>query len=1038
MFGSKEEPYISWKGTGIYSNTSGITSRNIRPFTNKDPTNSIPQKFGLPRPIKHYRKGYYTSTERHVASSTGGNLIKQLLDTPGGVTFQSYDNTICTTCKGIIVINNWEPINNLSEVPTAETQQPPPGFCCNQEKNSLKRVRSAKTLLKQNYYTTHEKYLLNRCQLFAQNQFNYLNTGNEVAKPGSPDSLNNTYTGNVILKNKLCGKAPVNYKPNNYKFAQQGAVSSGDRMLRLNLETINKNKNDIKNNPQAKSKYFLNSSGNIINCSCLYKSFRKVFSLGSAILNLTFIPFLPFLSRNLSSRNVSSTNLLSTNLLSTNLLSTNLSSTNLSSTNLTSTNFNIVNILNVLNSLNTNHPIIPVFNTQYISITPEVTVLGENEIGLKLNYKLYTDNPDDILQCGLTFAELQENVLTFYNTYISKIEVLDFDNIPLEGSIGSQFKSLLPEIKFSSPKGPLILLGAKLNGCFKDCANFNSSINNWDTFNITDMSEMFSGATSFNQQILLDLTNATDLSSMFQGAINFNNGDVGNNCNNPIIINTTNNVKSFANIFNSATNFNQFIQIDTTGAENMTSMFFNAFSFNNGSATNDGLNPLIFHTSQNLKTLETVFHGCELFNQNIIFTDMSNVENMAGMFLDATSFNNGSITNDGLNPNPLIFSTSPNLKYLQLAFSLATNFNQQLIITDTSNVVNTAYMFFLAETFNNGSITNDGLNPMIFNSTSNLTTLNGMFALASTFNQNVSFADTSNVADMSYMFSLAEIFNNGSTIDDGLNPLVFNNITDTSLQVTISMFYQSLEFNQTITMDASNLSTMSFMFAYAEKFNNGSVTNDGLNPLYFNTSDKLQTIESMFNHATSFNQNLTFENTTSVEKTISMFEYAELYNNGSITNDGLNPLTFTTSPSLILITSMFSHAPNFNQQLIITDTSQVLISDYMFNYATTFNNGSLTNDGLTPFTLNTTTSLFSMKYMFNEATSFNQVLSIITNNVSDISYIFYNAALFNNGDIVGGITSQLTWTFDYIIYLNYDNYDTSSGLTYENKPIQLQ
>lgn len=1010
MFGSKEQPYISWKGTGIYSNTSGITSRNIRPFTNKDPTNSIPQKFGLPRPMKHYRKGYYTSTERHVATSTGGNLIKQLLDTPGGVTFQSYDNTICETCKGLVVINNWEPINNLSEHPTAETQQPSPGFCCNQEKNSLKRVRSAKTILQQKYYTTHEKYLLNRCQLFAQNQFNYLNNGNADTTPGSPESLNNTYTGNIILKNKLCIKAPVNYKPSNYKFAQQGAVSSGDRILRLNLETINKNKNDIKNNPQAKSKYFLNSSGNIINCSCLYKSFIKVFSQGSAVLNLTFIPF----------------------------LSTNFRSTNLSSTNLTSTNINIVNVLNVLNSLNINHPILPILNTQYISITPEIKLLDDNVLGLKLNYKIYTDNPEDILQCGLTFAEVQDNVLNFYNTYISKIEVLDFDNIPLEGSIGSQFKSLLPEIQFNSPKGPLILLGAKLNGCFKDCANFNSSINNWDTFNITDMREMFSGATSFNQQILLDLTNATDLTSMFQGAINFNNGDIGNNCNNPIIINTTNNVKSFANIFNSATNFNQFIQIDTTGAENMTSMFFNAFSFNNGSTTNDGLNPLIFHTSPNLKTLETAFHGCEVFNQNIIFTDMSNIENMAGIFLNATSFNNGSIANDGLNPNPLIFTTSPNLKYLQLAFSLATNFNQQLIITDTSNVANMAYMFFLAETFNNGSITNDGLNPMIFNSTSNLTTLNGAFALATTFNQNVSFDDTSNVADMAYMFSLAEKFNNGSTIDDGLNPLVFNNITGTALEVTISMFYQSLEFNQTITMDASNLSTMSFMFAYAEKFNNGSATNDGLNPLYFNTSNKLQTIESMFNHASSFNQNLTFQDTTSVEKTISMFEYAELYNNGSITNDGLNPLTFTTSPILILITSMFSHATNFNQNVIITDASRVLISDYMFNYATNFNNGSLTNDGLNTFTLNTTTSLFSMKYMFNEASSFNQVLSIITNNVSDISYIFYNAVLFNNGDIVGGITSQLNWTFDYFIYLNYDNYDTLSGLTYENKPFQLQ
>jgi surface protein len=1009
IFDSKKQPYISWKGSGINSNAPGITSRNIRPLTNNDETNSTPQKFGLPRPIKHYRRGYYTTNERYVATSTGGNLIKQLLDTPGSVTFQSYDNTICETCKGLVVINNWEPINNLSEKPTPETQQPPPGFCCNQQKNSLKRVRSANTIVKQNYYTTHEKYLLNRCQLFSQTQFNYLNTGNADSKPGSPDSLNNTYTGNLILKNKLCNKVEVKYKPSNYKFSKQGAVSSSDRILRLNLETINKNKNDIRNNPQEKSKYFPNSSGNIINCSCIYKSFRKVFSLGSALLQLTFIspPPLPPAPP---------------------LLFTNLRTTNLTATNST--------LVDLFNTFKATHPMVPIVNTPYISVTPEITLLDENLVGLKINYKLYTDNPEDILPCGLSFSDIQADILNFYNTYISKIHVLDFDDIPLEGVVGSQFKSLLPEIEFSSPKGPLILLGAKLNGCFKNCANFNSNINNWDTKNITDMSEMFFGASSFNQQVLFDLTNATDLTSMFQGATNFNNGDIGNNGNNPIIINTTNKVKSFANIFNSASNFNQFIQIDTTGAETMYNMFYNAVSFNNGSVTNDGLNPLIFHTSPNLTTLETVFQGCEAFNQNIIFTDMSNVENMAGMFLYATTFNNGSIANDGLNPNPLIFNTSPTLKYLALAFAFATNFNQQLIFTDTTNVENMAYMFLSAETFNNGSVTNDGLNPMIFSASSNLQNLQGLFALATSFNQTVLFNDTSNVLYMSFMFIFAENFNNGSITNDGLNPLVLNN--NPSLVTSGMMFYGNTSFNQTITMDASNVTELSFMFAYATSFNNGSLTNDGLNPLAFNTSDKLVTIESMFNHAISFNQNVTFTDTTSVEKTISMFEYAVLYNNGSLSNDALNPLTLTTSPSLNIMSNMFSNAINFNQTLIITDTSSMLLLDNMFNSATLFNNGSLTNDGLNPLTFNTTNQLYSLRYMFNEASSFNQVLTIVTNNVNEISYAFYNAVLFNNGDIVGGITSPMNWYFDNISFLNYDNYDTNSGLTLENKPAQLQ
>ena len=50
-------PYVPWKGTGIFSNPIGVTSTHIRPLTNLDPGNVFPTGFGLPRPIKHYRKG---------------------------------------------------------------------------------------------------------------------------------------------------------------------------------------------------------------------------------------------------------------------------------------------------------------------------------------------------------------------------------------------------------------------------------------------------------------------------------------------------------------------------------------------------------------------------------------------------------------------------------------------------------------------------------------------------------------------------------------------------------------------------------------------------------------------------------------------------------------------------------------------------------------------------------------------------------------------------------------------------------------------
>jgi len=50
-------PYIPWKGTGLFSNPVAVTATHIRPLTNNDPGNIFPTGFGLPRPIKQYRKG---------------------------------------------------------------------------------------------------------------------------------------------------------------------------------------------------------------------------------------------------------------------------------------------------------------------------------------------------------------------------------------------------------------------------------------------------------------------------------------------------------------------------------------------------------------------------------------------------------------------------------------------------------------------------------------------------------------------------------------------------------------------------------------------------------------------------------------------------------------------------------------------------------------------------------------------------------------------------------------------------------------------
>ena len=251
--------YVTWKGTGSNSNPIGIGATNMRPFTNKDYGNVFPTGFGLPRPIKHYRKqrvipipSIYVnplnttqyleetpstldvsknnqSTEtrlinynlnRHVKSSKGASLgggsggtqwIHQLMDGPGQYTVKqnsslpfSQIQPDCTTCQGGAVVVNYYPNKPyLTENPEANTVSP--AFCCNEEKKAKRRVLPSNTNLPKNYYTRLQQYRQNRCETFEQRSFNF-KTGPETlnkGKAGSPLALTNTYVGNCQANTEL-------------------------------------------------------------------------------------------------------------------------------------------------------------------------------------------------------------------------------------------------------------------------------------------------------------------------------------------------------------------------------------------------------------------------------------------------------------------------------------------------------------------------------------------------------------------------------------------------------------------------------------------------------------------------------------------------------------------------------------------------------------------------------------------------------------------------------------------------------------------
>jgi len=97
-------------------------------------------------------------------------------------------------------------------------------------------------------------------------------------------------------------------------------------------------------------------------------------------------------------------------------------------------------------------------------------------------------------------------------------------------------------------------------------------IGKWDTSNVTDMSELFASASSFNEDISsLDTSEVTDMSYLFFNAASFNRS---------ISSWDTSKVTTMSRMFRGATVFNQDISSwDTGNVEDMGWMFYFAESF---------------------------------------------------------------------------------------------------------------------------------------------------------------------------------------------------------------------------------------------------------------------------------------------------------------------------------------------------------------------------------------------------------------------------------------------------------------------------
>lgn len=234
-------PYISWKG---------ISTNSIAP-SNSSPNLSASGPAFKANPIKHWRKQLIPRANSGNPNRRAG--ISMPMDIPGGSVYLGNvsTNTSCLlNAKDVGAAGlkeNIEKYDNINCKPKADD-------CFFDISNNRmaritgpRRIRSSTTLLNKQYYTDHKAYMRSRGELYDQKLtanpvrgVNYLDASGNLQYPNNTNTVRNTQDCTPSTCAVTTSYTTI-YKPNNIKFAKQGAVDSSDRLTRLKLDTVNKN-----------------------------------------------------------------------------------------------------------------------------------------------------------------------------------------------------------------------------------------------------------------------------------------------------------------------------------------------------------------------------------------------------------------------------------------------------------------------------------------------------------------------------------------------------------------------------------------------------------------------------------------------------------------------------------------------------------------------------------------------------------------------------------------------------------------------------
>ncbi|CAL6430640.1 unnamed protein product [Bathycoccus prasinos] len=433
---------------------------------------------------------------------------------------------------------------------------------------------------------------------------------------------------------------------------------------------------------------------------------------------------------------------------------------------------------------------------------------------------------------------------------------------------------------------------------------FNGDISDWDTSQVTSMTNMFLGCISFNGDIgNWDTSQVTDMRLMFHNSYAFNQ-NIGNW--------DTSKVTNLDQMFYLAKVFDQPIGTwDTSQVTNMYQMFRHAYTFNQ---------PIGNWDTSSVTSMQEMFYEDIAFNQNISGWDSSQVTSFSNIFAYAKAFQSKyTCTNSAkLSVDPSTCTT------------VDPDWTEQWYETVTpipGDGWHYAVAMCLAENTHGacttwGSKTNHGVisdwNTSLVTDMSGWgttfqgfgTDYRGWYSGGDRrfFNGDISDWDTSQVTSMTNMFLGCISFNGDIGNWDT------SQVTDMRL-----MFHNSYAFNQNIgNWDTSKVTSLGQMFYLAKVFDQPIGTWD---------TSQVTNMYQMFRHAYKFNQPIGNWDTSSVTSMQEMFYEDNAFN---------QPIGNWDTSSVTSMQEMFYEDIAFNQNISGWDTSQVTSFSNIFAYAKAF------------------------------------------------------------------------------------------------------